>query len=221
MRHETTPKRHETNPKRPGNRRAPRRGMRDEPEPSRGKGCASRPERPNQPERPRQPACMPLAKDAKRTRDRSRSHPAQADERTRARRHMPAKRTQGRSDRRPAAAAGRAGGCSVRRNKTNPRDRWFSKSCAFSRSRSVSRRPDPTWGTLRRWGRDLGSRRTSPGPERRAGSSSRPAQRENGVVIRRSRGRSRRPSIPIGMVAQRRVRLLERNRGSQKLKIVP
>jgi hypothetical protein len=47
------------------------------------------------------------------------------------------------------------------------------------------------------------------------------AQRENGVVIRRSNGRSRRPSMPIGMVAKRRVRLLDRNRGSQKLKIVP
>ena len=47
------------------------------------------------------------------------------------------------------------------------------------------------------------------------------AQRQNGVVIRRSSGRSRKPSIPIGMVAQRRVRLRERNKGSQKLKIVP
>ena len=46
-------------------------------------------------------------------------------------------------------------------------------------------------------------------------------QRQNGVVIRRKSGRSRRPSTPIGMVAQRRVRLLERNSGSQKLKIVP
>ena len=47
------------------------------------------------------------------------------------------------------------------------------------------------------------------------------AHRQNGVVIRRSSGRSRKPSIPIGMVAQRRVRLRERNRGSQKLKMVP
>jgi hypothetical protein len=45
--------------------------------------------------------------------------------------------------------------------------------------------------------------------------------RLKGAVRRRSSGFSCPPSTPIGMVLQRRVRLFERNRGSQKLKIVP
>jgi hypothetical protein len=45
--------------------------------------------------------------------------------------------------------------------------------------------------------------------------------RSNGAVSRRRSGFSCPPSTPIGIVLQRRVRLFERNSGSQKLKIVP
>jgi hypothetical protein len=45
--------------------------------------------------------------------------------------------------------------------------------------------------------------------------------RSKGAVRRRSRGLSCAPSTPIGMSRQRRVRLFERNKGSQKLKMVP
>ena len=45
--------------------------------------------------------------------------------------------------------------------------------------------------------------------------------RSKGAVIRRRRGFSYAPSTPMGISRQRRVRLFERNSGSQKLKMVP